>query len=239
MLRNEMTGSKRDGTIGIVMLAAGASIRMGTPKQLLKIEGTSLIRRAAEHALDSACRPVVAVLGANADLIAPELNGLAIEVAVNHDWKMGISSSIRCGLKTLLAASSEIQGVILFLADQPNVTGTSLRKLTTAHGQSVSELLAASYSGHLGTPALFSRFYFDELLQIEGQGGAKNLLERYATQVLPIDFPEAAFDLDTPQDLADFAHGKHEEAKRLAQQRPSTENHACEQTSASVSQVTL
>jgi molybdenum cofactor cytidylyltransferase len=205
---NDIVSANQAGTIGIVILAAGASVRMGTPKQLLKLEGISLIRRAAEHALDSGCRPVVVVLGANADLIAPELSGLPIVIAVNHDSRKGMSSSIRCGLKKLLAANSEILGVVLFLADQPNVTGTSLRKLITAHVQCGSELVAASYSGHIGTPALFSRSYFDELLQINGQGGAKHLLECYATRVLPIDFPEAAFDLDTPQDFADFANGK-------------------------------
>jgi molybdenum cofactor cytidylyltransferase len=178
---------------------------MGTPKQLLKIQGVSLIRRAAEQALDSGGRPVVVVLGANVDLIAQELNGLAIDIAVNRDWNTGMSSSIRCGLKKLLALDSQIQSVILFLADQPNVSGTELRRLTTANVQTGRGLVAASYSGHIGTPALFSRFYFDELLQIEGQGGAKSLLQRYAPRVLPIDFPEAACDLDTPEDFADFA----------------------------------
>ncbi|MDB6025974.1 MAG: cupin [Verrucomicrobiales bacterium] len=196
-------GSKRGGKIGIVILAAGASVRMGTPKQLLRFHGVSLIRRAAEHALDSGCQPVVVVLGANAELIAPELNGLPLEITVNHDWRTGMSSSIRCGLRTLLATDSEAQAVVLFLADQPNVTGTSLRKLTTAHRQCGSELVAAFYSGHLGTPALISRFYFEELLNIEGQGGAKNLLQRYSDRVLPIDLPEATFDLDTPEDFAD------------------------------------
>jgi molybdenum cofactor cytidylyltransferase len=119
-----------------------------------------------------------------------------------------MSSSIRCGLKAILAVDSRIQSVIIFLGDQPNVTGTSLRRLTTAHMQNGSELVAASYSGRLGTPALFSRIYFNELLQIEGQGGAKSLLERHASRVLPINFPEAVCDLDTPEDFADFARGE-------------------------------
>src|SRR3954451_302285 len=88
--------SNREERIGVVLLAAGASSRMGTPKQLLKIGGVSLIRRAAEQALDSGCQPVVVVLGAKAELIAPELNGLAITIAVNGEWKVGMSSSIHC-----------------------------------------------------------------------------------------------------------------------------------------------
>ena len=199
--------SDGNGKTGIVLLAAGASSRMGAPKQLLKVKGISLIRRAAEQALDSGCQPVVVVLGANADLIAPELDGLTIDIAVNRDWKMGMSSSILCGLKSLLCANPTLESVILFLADQPNITATSLRRLTTAHVQSGSQLVAAAYSGPIGTPALFSRIHFNELLQIEGQGGAKSLLERHAPCVLPIEFPEAACDLDTPEDVADFVEG--------------------------------
>ena len=206
-MTHEIGRSYHDASIGIVLLAAGASSRMGTPKQLLKLHGISLIRRAAEHALDSGSEPIVVVLGANAELIASELNGLAIQIAVNSDWNLGMSSSIRCGLKAVLAIDSSIQSVILFLGDQPNVTGASLRKLSAAHRQSDSGLVAASYSGRIGTPALFSCAYFDELLQLEGQAGAKSLLERHASHLVAIDFPEAACDLDTPEDVADFAKG--------------------------------
>ncbi|HEY0548011.1 MAG TPA: NTP transferase domain-containing protein, partial [Verrucomicrobiae bacterium] len=88
-MTHENSGANRDRKTGIVVLAAGASRRMGMPKQLLKIEGVSLSRRAAEHALDSGCRPVVVVLGANADLIAAELNDLTIDIAVNRDCASG------------------------------------------------------------------------------------------------------------------------------------------------------
>ena len=204
----EKTALNQDAKIGIVLLAAGASERMGTPKQLLKINGISLIRHAVENALDCGCGPVVVVLGANAHLIAPELDGLPIQIVTNQEWNSGMTSSIRCGLSALLAAHRDTESVILFLADQPNVTGTSLRKLTTAHAQCNSQLVAASYSGQIGTPALFSRAYFDRLLQVQEQGGAKTILKQNASRVLSIEFPEAVFDLDTPQDFADFAQGK-------------------------------
>ena len=207
-MTDENGGSNRNERIGIVLLAAGASSRMGTPKQLLKLEGVSLIRRAAEQALKSGCRPAVVVLGANAHLITPELDELEINIAANDDWKTGMSSSIRCGLKKLLALDSELQSMILFLADQPHVTGESLRRLRSAHVQSGSGLVAGSYSGCIGTPALFSRFYFKDLLRMEGQSGAKSFLERHSARVLAIDFPEAACDLDTPEEFASFAVGR-------------------------------
>jgi molybdenum cofactor cytidylyltransferase len=207
-MTHEYGGPNRDENIGIVLLAAGASSRMGAPKQLLKIEGVSLIRRAAEHALASACRPLVVVLGANADLIAPELSGLEITIVVNPDWMEGMSSSIRAGLRKLLADDSQIQSVILSLADQPNVTEASLGNLIDAHLQTGAGLVAASYSGQMGAPALFSKCYFQDLLQLEGEGGAKKLLKQHASLVVPVDFPEAELDLDTPEDFAAFEKGE-------------------------------
>jgi molybdenum cofactor cytidylyltransferase len=160
-----------------------------------------LIRRAAQNASDSKCQPVVIVLGANADLIRHELEGLKIQIAMNHDWEIGMSTSIHCGLKMLLKIVPETDGVILMLADQPNVTGTVLEKLTSSFAQNNSAIIAARYSDQLGTPVLFPRAYFDQLLQLDGKGGAKNLLKKYRERVLPIDLPEAVLDLDTPQDF--------------------------------------
>ena len=189
---------------GIIVLAAGASVRMGTPKQLLDIGGVSLVQRAAQAAIDSECHPVVVVLGARAELIRPELDGLAVHVVVNFEWSAGLCTSIRCGLKKLLTLTPEIEGVVLLLADQPEVTGEALRKLTEA--QKKSGLVAARYHGVLGTPAFFSREYFDELRQLDGPSGARSLLERHRARVVAVELPEAGRDLDTPADLAAFAN---------------------------------
>lgn len=195
--------------LGIIVLAAGASVRMGTPKQLLHIGGASLIRRAAQAAIESEGHPVVVVLGANAELIREELEGLEVQMAVSSEWSVGMSASIRCGVKRLLTLAPEIEGVVLMLADQPEVTGGSLRKLMRAHKG--SGLVAARYDNVLGTPALFSREHFGELLQLDGQSGARSLIERHRERVLAIDLPEAARDLDTPEDLAAF-NSSHPEA---------------------------
>jgi CTP:molybdopterin cytidylyltransferase MocA len=209
--------------IGIIVLAAGASLRMGTPKQLLKIAGVSLIRRAAQNALDSKCSPVVIVLGANADLIHRELEGLKVTLAVNRDWETGMSTSIRCGVEKLLAIAPGIGGAILMLADQPGVTGLVLENLTETFAQNNSGLVAARYSDQLGTPALFPRAYFDELQLLDGKGGAKSLLKKYRGHVMPIDLPEAAFDLDTPEDLRCFSF-KQATASQLSQPHRSVDN---------------
>lgn len=192
---------EHDESIGVIVLAAGASVRMGTPKQLLIWKGQSLIRRAAQSAIDSSCRPIVIVLGANAELIYPELGDLKVHPVINLTWQKGMSSSIHCGLKALLAMAPKLQAAILMVADQPNVTGTSLKSLVEEHRQSHANLVCAHYSGQIGTPALFGCGYFDELMHLEGPGGAKRVLQHHRADLMAIDLPEAVLDLDTPHDL--------------------------------------
>ena len=188
----------------IIILAAGASVRMGIPKQLLKFGGVSLVRRAACAAIDCGVGPVIIVLGANAELIQPELQGLEIILTVNSEWKSGMSSSIRHGLEALLKIAPDTEGVLLMPADQPNVSSRSLGKIIQAQLQGNAGLVAARFNDVIGTPAFFSRHYFGELLKLEGGGGARSLLDRYRERVLPVDLPEAELDLDTPEDLLSF-----------------------------------
>src|ERR1700733_14472925 len=117
---------------GIIVLAAGASTRMGAPKQLIKIEGDSMIRRAIKAATDSGARPVVVVLGANANLIKAELNDLDFMLAINSQWQAGMATSIRAGLNAVLRATPHVEGVIIMPADQPKVGADSLDKILAA-----------------------------------------------------------------------------------------------------------
>ena len=122
--------------VGIVMLAAGGSTRMGTPKQLLSFRGRSLLRHAALTALESVCRPVVIVLGAHADALRPELDGLDVLVVENKDWPEGMSGSLRVGMQAFMETTDretehKAQGtsLIVMLCDQPYVTSGLLNRL--------------------------------------------------------------------------------------------------------------
>ncbi|MGA2556068.1 MAG: nucleotidyltransferase family protein [Verrucomicrobiota bacterium] len=197
------TSSSRPSPAGaVIILAAGASTRLGRPKQLLPFRGRSLLRHAAETALASSCRPVVVVLGAFADRLGRELSGLPVTIAMNPQWQEGISSSIRAGLKALPPERTGPDAVLIMLCDQPLVPAQFLDRLLAVHQSSGSGIVAAEYGGQPGVPALFSRDYFAELAALCGSGGAKPIIVKHAKLSRRIPLPEAALDIDCQEDVA-------------------------------------
>lgn len=187
---------------GAVILAAGSSSRMGTPKQLLEIEGRPLIVRAVEAALASPAWPVVVVLGAHAEKIRPALARLPVLIAENPAWSEGMAASIRTGIATLGQFSRRLDGALLALCDQPAFSANAIAQLVAAQARSGRGIAAARYSGRNGAPALFLRRHFPALARLTGEEGARALLNGDPTGVVPVDLPELAVDLDTPEDFA-------------------------------------
>ncbi len=194
-----MTASKNEN-IGGLLLAAGGSRRMGQPKQLLKFEGKTLLRRAAETLVSSICDPIVVVLGAEFDESKKEITDLPVSFCRNENWQSGMSSSIKAGLEKLLSIKSDIAAVMITLCDQPLITADKLDLLAEEFRRSDVAIVAAEYSGTLGVPAIFSRELFAELFQLEGDKGARDLI-RASKNLTGIDLPEGAFDIDTTSDL--------------------------------------
>jgi molybdenum cofactor cytidylyltransferase len=199
--------------IGIVILAAGASTRMGQPKQLLPYQGCSLVRRAATIAIASACKPVIVVVGANADRVVPELAQLDIAIVHNADWHQGMSTSLRIGITHLLTLNQDIQATVLMVCDQPHLSTAVLNQLVDtylapSHPVPKRDLkpdlkpliVAAQYGNVIGVPALCDRALFPELMTLQGDKGARLLIQRYAAQTQVVSFPEGAIDIDTPTD---------------------------------------
>ncbi|QHT70973.1 nucleotidyltransferase family protein [Rhodocytophaga rosea] len=187
-------------SIGLIILAAGASTRMGSPKQLLPFSGKSLIRYSVQNALASKCFPIVVVLGANKDLIKLELEDLPVFVAENPDWKQGMASSIHAGLEMLLTAYPGVKGGIIMLCDQPFVTTLFLNHLVDTFEKDQRHIIASYYGNDFGVPAVFPKKLFDELSALEGNAGAKKLIQQYSAEVIPVVFPEGLVDIDTPED---------------------------------------
>ena len=125
-------------TIGAIVLAAGASSRMGTPKQALELDGRSLLRRAALAALEAGLRPVVVVTGANVARSREQIAGLEVVEAENAAWATGMGSSVVAGLRALLDAAPGTDAVVLTVCDQPFVTPALLRALADHEGPAIA-----------------------------------------------------------------------------------------------------
>jgi molybdenum cofactor cytidylyltransferase len=199
--RNDQSRMSEPATTAAVILAAGPSRRMRSPKQLLEVEGRSLLRGAALTALSSSCRPVIAVLGAHADRVGRELLGLDVTVVRNEDWEDGLGSSVRCGIEAVRRAPG-VDSAVLMLCDQPLVTPALIEQLVAAHRQGNVRIVACEYAGTVGVPALFDRAVFEELTALRGDAGAKQVIARHGADVVRVPFPGAAFDVDTPDDFA-------------------------------------
>ena len=193
--------------VGVIILAAGASTRMGSPKQLLPYKGRLLICHAVQQAQASQAQEVIVVLGANSESIAHALQPLteprpsgsgSLSLINNPRWPEGMGTSIQTGVQ----AAAHLDAVIITLGDQPLIGPEILNTLIAMHERTGKPIVAASYSGIAGVPALFSKEFFEKLLQLPPAAGCKALIEAHSTQAILIDCPEGALDIDTPEDYA-------------------------------------
>jgi molybdenum cofactor cytidylyltransferase len=180
--------------IGLILLAAGGSTRMGRAKQLLVFKGRSLLRRAAEEGVASGCRPVVVVLGDRPEEMRGELAGLEVQIVVNDRWRVGMGASIRRGME-------EVQGaaVVVMLCDQPFVTAEVIGQLIKTFRESGKAVCASSYAGTFGPPCLFAASEFERLRGMPEEQGAKRLIAA-AADVALVPFEKGAVDVDTVED---------------------------------------
>lgn len=188
------------GPVALLLLAAGASTRMGRPKQLLPYHGRTLLRHAAETAVASGCAPIVLVTGALHEELLPEVAGLPIQVVPNPAWETGMASSIRAGL--MAVAEAWPSAVLIMLCDQPLVTPALLRQLMQQQLQTHVPIVAAAYGDTLGVPAVFDQSILPELLKLPGAQGANRLIAGLGAAVGRVSFPAGLLDVDTPAQYA-------------------------------------
>lgn len=180
--------------IAAVVLAAGASRRLGQPKQLVELAGEALLRRAVRMALEAGCRPVVAVVPPEHTRLAAVLEGLEVQLCVNPDAAEGMGASIRAGVGAL---PDSADAVLLLTVDQVAVDTALLRRLLAAYPTGEGAL-ASAYEDQVGIPAVFPVRLFPALRRCKGDKGARDLLKGART----LAFPRGGEDLDTPEDLA-------------------------------------
>lgn len=199
--------------IATILLAAGASSRLGGPaKQLFQIGSESLVRHMARLALALAAGPVVVVVGARRADIEAELTDLPVQVVANPTWADGMASSLQAGLRALDAETTD--SFLVLLTDQPYVGLPLLRQLIDTQRQTGRGIVASRYAepgGHLGVPALFDRHYRAEFLRLTGDVGARKLIRQYEADCAEVLFPLAAIDLDTPDDVRRWQARQHQQ----------------------------
>jgi len=199
-----MITAENDDGLHAIVLAAGASTRFGSAKQLVRIAGRPMLHSTVTRAVEVAGNAVIVVLGARAEELAPLLSHSPASIVINRDWREGLASSIRAGVARLPAACS---GALLLLADQAAVTAEDLRRLTGVWRRQPLYLAAAAYGSTVGAPAIFPRSAFGELLQLRGDLGARALIQRNPDRVVRVPMESAGVDIDTPEDLLAIESG--------------------------------
>jgi molybdenum cofactor cytidylyltransferase len=206
MLQSTLMDADRQNQVSAIILAAGASTRMGQPKQLLPIDGQPMIRHTAETILRAGLPEVVAVVGAVAAPVARVLAGLPIRVVVNLDWRLGLSASVRTGIRAMPAGTT---AVLLVLADQPTLRVETIQALIRRYHSTGAAIVAPYFQGRRGNPVLFDRSLFRELTAVRGDQGGKAVIQRHPGLVERLEVSDLGIllDIDSPQDLVRASDG--------------------------------
>ncbi|MDO6517878.1 nucleotidyltransferase family protein [Zobellia uliginosa] len=191
--------------IAILILAAGASSRMGKPKQLLPWRGTTLLGHAIRTAKASKAVLTLTVLGANAEKIRPEMTE-AFAFTENTAWESGMGSSIAHGTASLMASDKDIEGILIMLADQPLIEEGYLNLLIDHSIRHKDKIIATTYKHRAGVPALFPKPYFEALLKLNKDFGAKQLLQEAGSHVIRVSAGQNIIDIDTSEDYEQLKH---------------------------------
>ena len=184
----------------IIILAAGNSSRLGTPKQLLLYKNKPLLLHTVDAATEANLFPVIIITGHLQENTIAILSGQNVKTIHNYRWQEGMATGISLGIKEILLQDYPVANVIISVCDQPYIDGLLFKKMMKAQVDNDKPIVACSYAGIIGVPVLFSNKYFNELLDLDGTEGAKKLLNRYKEDVCVVDFPLGKTDIDTIED---------------------------------------
>ena len=185
---------------GIIILAAGESSRFGNIKQLLPFQGKTLLQHVIDEATKAGAQPIVVIIGANATKIAASIADSKVNILVNENWQEGMASGIVVGVHNIVSLDEGIKKIIVAVCDQPFVTSALLEQLDQMQSKSRKPIVACAYADTIGTPVLFTTKYFNQLLSLKGDEGAKKILKNHKEDVATVDFPKGDIDIDTQKD---------------------------------------
>lgn len=202
-LHRAIASASGERTIAGLLLAAGGSRRFKSQKLVAPHRGVALVEHAAMR-LRAATDRVIVVVGHDADAVRGVLSGFDLRIVENHEWEQGLSTSIRCGLK---AMPDEIEAIVVAVGDQPGLDPGVIRSVIARWRDTGVPIVSASYRGERGHPVLFARSVFAELLELQGDAGARLLIERSPERVSYVDVDAAMPpDVDTSEQLAALEH---------------------------------
>ncbi|GAA4279000.1 nucleotidyltransferase family protein [Aquimarina mytili] len=191
-----------------VILAAGNSSRMGEPKQLLPWKGTTLIGHAIQEALRIEDVSVFVVLGAYYDSIYERIHHFPITIIKNEDWKKGMGSSIQVAIKTIIQEKLMFDAVLVSLVDQPLIDTTHFKNLISEFETNSKYIVATDLKDKLGAPAIFPKYYFDELSYLKSDYGARYIIKKYKKETKSVSAFHKGIDIDTKKEYNTLVQGK-------------------------------
>lgn len=191
----------KDTKIGVVILAAGSSSRLGYAKQLVEFRGKPLLQHTIDISDSLAFETKVLVLGARFDEIQDKIDSKNFEIVMNENWEEGMSSSIRKGLLSSLEIEGNLNHLLILLSDQPFVNKDRIEELINLQEESKSPATFSEYAGEIGVPAIFSAEVFPYLRELKGDMGARKLIINNKFDFQALKFEKGNFDVDTKEDV--------------------------------------
>ena len=192
---------KENAKIGVIILAAGSSSRLGYPKQLVEFRGIPLLQHSIKVAESLKLDTKILVLGAKAEVIEKEIDGSNFVVVINENWEEGMGTSISKGVAEALKTEKELDHILVLLSDQPFVSKENIQDLIQGQLDSNKPATFSEYVGEVGVPAIFSREVFPELQKLKKDQGAKKLILNNEISFETVKFEGGNFDVDTAEDV--------------------------------------
>ncbi len=189
---------------GVLILAAGAATRMKQAKMLLPFASTTILSHILQEVQAIKPDSICLVTGYYHHEIQNSITAAQLDIVYNGNWEDGMAGSIKLGLAALLQKYPDLGSVLVVASDQPYLNRTVLTNMIEAQGNNQKGIVAAKYQEVIGIPVLFDQKYFGQLEQLQGDKGARTILQQYPDDMVTIDFPLGEIDIDTPEDYERF-----------------------------------
>jgi molybdenum cofactor cytidylyltransferase len=189
---------------GVLILAAGAATRMKRAKMLLPFASTTILSHILQEVQTIRPDSICLVTGCYHNEIQNSITTAQLDIVYNGNWEDGMAGSIKLGLATLLQKHPDLRSVLIVASDQPYLNRKVLADMIDALDDNQKGIVAAKYQEMIGIPVLFDQKYFEHLRQLQGDRGARTILQQYQEDIVTIDFPLGAIDIDTPEDYEKF-----------------------------------